>query len=146
MRAIPFILIAFFVIHPSAAAAEVAVTPLARFAPTRQALHEWCGAGRFDACTAFIGFGLEATCDKSRLTANARVTALMLLRDVGKAAHEREHIRHVEESLAQWLAELESRRYESAEQCQAAAFQAQGSVSERMKGFARESAERMHER
>src|SRR5688572_21926688 len=98
MRVIPAIVIATILI-PIASAAEVTVTPVARFAPTRHALHDWCGAGRFDACTAFVGFRLEATCDKTRLTANARVTALMLLRDVSKVAHEQEHIRHIEESL-----------------------------------------------
>ena len=122
---------------------------MARLAPTDASLHEWCGAGRFDACTLFLGFGLAVDCapDGSavRMSASARVTPWILFRNLARAAHEQEHIRDVQRSLVKYVDELERAQFASVNDCHAAALTATSSFGDTLRSFARQSTERMHE-
>lgn len=123
--------------------------PVARFAPTDASLHEWCGAGRFDACTLFVGFRLVVDCvpDGSavRMSASPRLTPWILFRNLAKAAHEHEHIRDVQRSLEKYVEELEGAQFASVNDCRAAALTPMANFGDTVRSFARQSTERMHE-
>ena len=139
------VLLSIIVLQPLASAAESVVTvPPPRFAPTQAALHEWCGPGKFEACTRFVGYRLEAACDGARLQAVARVTALIRIRDGKLIAHEQEHIREVRETMDRHLRNLESTPFADALQCQAAALRETSSFAESMRAFTQASTLRMH--
>lgn len=135
---------------PALSAGQVLIgEPVARLAPTDASLHEWCGAGQFDACTLFVGFRLVVDCapDGSavRMSASPRVTPWILFRNLARAAHEQEHIRDVQRSLVKYVDELERAQFASVNDCRAAALTATTSFGDTLRSFARQSTERMHE-
>lgn len=94
--------------------------PLTRLV-RRVEIEEACGVRGVAACTGFVGQRMDCACEETRAGWQMRVRAqfipVMFLSDATWAAHEREHIADVRESLTSYVFLLEELRFASAQEC-----------------------------
>ena len=109
----------------TASASQLTVeAPLIKVVNSRVDLRELCRLeGHYDACTAFVGFRLEASCalegDAWKVSASARFRPWIFLDNISRLSHEHEHIADVRQSLESHLAMLEGMRFGSEAACRA---------------------------
>ena len=139
----PAAFLSVILLHCAAAfAAETVVQPpTAVLVSTLEKLHALCGPdGEFDACTRFVAYRLQATCLPQGASAsiNASVTfkPLIYLYNIRQLPHEQLHIDDIRGFAASYVAEIESLRFASREQCEAEALQAVGEFGTTMRQFA----------
>jgi len=126
MRTLSLVLFTLFIALASSAAPQVEVAEaITTIAPTTARMYEWCGAdGDFDACTRFVAFRLNTRCTGDglgwRLEAAATFRPFIVLRNIHRVAHEQLHIADVRASTGRYVTALESWRFDSAEECEAA--------------------------
>ena len=116
----------------SARAAEVIVRqPKPVLVPTMQHLRDACaGTGKYDACTRFVAYRLEASCvpaDGDTWTAQtqATFTPKVLLYDIHSLPHELEHVGDVHDFVLAYLQSVEAMRFSSEADCRQRALMEQ---------------------
>jgi len=119
-------------------------TPLVTLAPSDARLHEWCAAeGKFDACTRFVGFRLDAGCSFDghawRMAASATFRPYIVLRNMHSLPHEYLHIGDIRQAVEELAATLGSIDYASEPQCREHALSEAAAFESNLRGFARQS-------
>jgi len=119
-------------------------TPLVTLAPSDARLHEWCAAeGKFDACTRFVGFRLDAGCSYDgrawRMAASATFRPYIVLRNMHSLPHEYLHIGDIRQAVEALAATLGSTDYTSEPQCRQQALSEAAAFESNLRAFARKS-------
>jgi hypothetical protein len=120
-----------------------------RLVPTLERLRQSCVvAGKYDACTNFIGFRIAATCtgdgDSWRMRVSATFRPWIVLQNIRQLSHEQEHIRDVERSVKAHVITLQRIEFSEMNVCRQRAFEETRAFGSRMKSFAAASTARRH--
>ena len=87
--------------------------------PVVSAQRELCG--KYEACTHFVAPMLSGQCKATAggwsIDASARVNALVYLLETNYLAHEHEHLRDMRHGVDRLLRDLESKQFESEQDC-----------------------------
>ena len=125
-----------------AVAADVRMgSPIRSLVPTMQHLRDQCGVtGTYDACTRFVAWKLEASCERDgeqwRIRATAAFTPWIVLYNIRQLSHELEHIKDVRQWTQAYAIALERLRFASDAECRARTLQESGGFEETIRGFA----------
>jgi len=119
-------------------------TPVVTLALTDTRLNQLCGAeGKFDACTRFVGFRLDAGCAYDgrewRMSAGAKVRPYIVLKNLHSLPHEYLHIGDVRQAVETLAATLGAAEFASEPQCRARALSEQAAFESELRAFARAS-------
>ena len=140
MRVTFFSLIAAFIVLPIAAGGVV-VQPVVVKLVSLDRVHGACGSEReFDACTRFVAYGLDATCDtRGALTASITFRPMIFLYNIQQLTHEKVHIEDIRRFADAYVTEIEQKSFETETQCRAEARLAMNNFGETLRGFAERS-------
>jgi hypothetical protein len=125
-----------------APAAEVRVgTAMRSLVPTMQHLRDLCGVpGSYDACTRFVAWKLEASCERDgdtwRMRATASFTPWIVLYNIHELSHELDHVRDLRTWAGDFAGALEQLRFDSSLRCQEKILQERGGFEKTIRGFA----------
>jgi len=117
--------------------AVIVQPPSATIVPTMQRLHEICGTAiDYDACTLFVAYRLDVTCDAKRLNASVTFRPMILLHNVRQLPHEKLHVDDVRLFASQYACELEKQVFASNEECQEESIRLAAGFGAKMREFA----------
>jgi len=145
MRATFFSLVAAFIVLPIGAAAVVVQPVVVKLVPLNR-VHDACGSDReFDACTRFVAYELDASCDShGALRASATFRPMIFLYNIQQLTHEKLHIEDIRRFADAYVTDIEQKSFETESQCHAAAQLAMDHFEATMRGFAERSNRERH--
>jgi hypothetical protein len=137
MRVTFFSLIAAFIVLPIAAAGVV-VEPVVVKLVSLNRVHDVCGSGyEIDACTRFVAYRLDASCDPHRaLRASVTFRPMIFLYNVEQLTHEKLHIEDIRRFADAYVTDIEQKPFETESQCRDAATIAMDHFGATMQSFA----------
>jgi hypothetical protein len=141
---ITVLFVSAFIVLPIGAQSVIVQPPLVK-AVSLPWVHTACGDGAdFDACTQFVAYRLNASCDGSKIHASVTFRPLIFVYNFQQMTHEWAHIDDVRTYCAGYVNDLEQRRFETESECRDAATLASATFGERMREFAGRSMARIH--
>jgi hypothetical protein len=146
------VLLSLMVSLSAVRSAEITVPPMrTRIIANRSELVQACGTtNRVFGCTSFVGQTLTCTCERVGESWHIRGAAQFIpyvsiyARQMDGIAHESDHVNDIRTWLADYLQELESRRYSSSDECDRDALSESGSFKSRMDAWKVRSNEDRH--
>jgi hypothetical protein len=130
-------LIAAFIVLPIGAA-EVVVQPVVVKLVPLARVHDACGSDReFDACTRFVAYELDASCDsRGALRVSATFRPMIFLYNIQQLTHEKLHIEDIRRFADAYVTDIEQKPFETESQCRDAATIAMDHFDATMQSFA----------
>ena len=136
MRATFFSLIAAFIVLPIAAAG-VEVEPAVVKLVSLDRVHDVCGSAELDACTRFVAYRLDASCDShGTLRASVTFRPMIFLYNVQQLTHEKLHIEDIRRFADAYVTDIEQQPFETESQCRVAATITMDHFGSAMQSFA----------
>ena len=104
-------------------------------------LHDTCASEReFDACTRFVAYRLDASCDShGALRASVTFRPMIFLYNVQELTHEKLHIEDIRRFADAYVTDIEQKPFETESQCRDAAQLATDRFGATMQSFAMRS-------
>lgn len=140
------IMLVVILLQSMRAFSQVEVQPaVTKLVPTVEHLRQWCSANnaRFDACTVFVAYRLQASCASAgpswSMHPSATFRPMIMLHNIQQLTHEKIHVGDVERFVTRYIAALGQAQFESAAGCEQAALDAKTSFPDRMREFAWQS-------
>lgn len=130
-------MIAAFIVLPIGAA-EVVSQPAVVKLVSLGRVHDACGSDReFDACTRFVAYELDASCDsQGKLRASVTFRPMIFLYNIQQLTHEQVHIEDIRRFAEAYVTDIEQKSFETESRCRDAAQLAMDHFGTTMRGFA----------